>query len=224
MNSWATTLLCAASLGALICFVIPPLHAAAWIVGIVFVAVVALCVWGLYRGWGKTQARIDRLNAQLTESYADPGAVELTALDDDPANPDAELVAHLRETFPQDDGLVQELRISHAASLSRASLNSLSAFLADNTSTSLKDRDAHFAFMDLFRAGEALMEWVEAEMVPADATGESDSDLVIRHGDQREGGWREFGEAQARGEATATAFVTARSAFERVVFEKSIIA
>lgn len=219
MNSWAATLICAATVIAFVLFLIPPLHSVAWIIGLVLVVVVGVGIVGIASKWASTQDRIDRLGQKLTRAYEQSSPVQLSPIADDTPNPDSEFVATIRTMFPQDTGLVQELRIAQVGSISRDSLATLEKFLTESEHASLLNRDAHYAFMELFRTGSKLHAWVEAEMVPSD---DDDQHLVVKPGDTREGGWHEFGHAQSAGEKAASNFVKARSTFERVVFENSL--
>lgn len=219
MNSWAATLILAVAVVALILFLIPPLHSAAWIIGLVLVVITALGVVGLAYEWSATQARIDRLGDELTQAYEQSNRVQLSQVDHEPQNPDAESATRIRSLFPQDTGLVQELRVSQVASLSTESLRTLETFLSQNEHASFINRDAHYAFMDLFRTGSALRDWVKQEMAPNEG---NSAELVVKPGDTREGGWHEFSRAQNDGENVAHNFVQARSTFERVVFENSL--
>ena len=219
MNSWAATLILAVAVLALILFLIPPLHSVAWIIGLISAVITALGVVGLAYEWSSTQARIDRLGNELTQAYEQSNRVQLTQVEDEPQNPDAEHAARIRSLFPQDTGLVQELRVSQVASLSQESLRALETFLSQSKHASFINRDAHYAFMDLFRTGSALRDWVKQEMAPSD---QDTNELVVIPGDTREGGWHEFSRAQNHGENVANSFVTARSIFERVIFENSL--
>lgn len=219
MNSWAATLILAVAVLALILFLIPPLHSVAWIIGLISAVITALGVVGLAYEWSSTQARIDRLGNELTQAYEQSNRVQLTQVEDEPQNPDAEYAARIRSLFPQDTGLVQELRVSQVASLSQESLRALETFLSQSKHASFINRDAHYAFMDLFRTGSALRDWVKQEMAPSD---QDTNELVVIPGDTREGGWHEFSHAQNHGENVANSFVTARSTFERVIFENSL--
>lgn len=221
MNSWAATLLCVAAVCALILFLIPPLHPFAWLIGVGLIAVIAVCTLGLASSWVSTQNRLDRLSAELTTSYETARPVTLTE-PDEPANPDAELASTIRTLFPHDSGLIQELRINHAGTLTPKVRETLTQFLTDCEHASLINRDAHFAFMDLYRAGQELNTWIDANMVP-DSTEPTTDQLVIKPGDQREGGWHAFSRAQSTGENAAATFVTTRATFERVVLENSIV-
>lgn len=219
MNSWAATLILAVAVLALILFLIPPLHSVAWIIGLILAVITVLGVVGLAYEWSSTQARIDRLGNELTQAYEQSNRVQLTQVENEPQNPDAERATRIRSLFPQDTGLVQELRVSQVASLSHESLRALETFLSQSEHESFINRDAHYAFMDLFRTGSALRDWVKKEMTP---DGQDAKELVVKPGDTREGGWHEFSRAQHQGEDLASSFVTARATFERVVFENSL--
>ena len=166
MNSWAATLILAVAVVAFVLFLIPPLHSVAWVIGLILVVITALGVVGLAYEWSATQARIDRLGDELTQAYEQSNRVQLSQVEEEPQNPDAESASRIRSLFPQDTGLVQELRVSQVASLSAEALRALDTFLSESEHASFINRDAHYAFMDLFRPGSALRDWVKQEMAP----------------------------------------------------------
>lgn len=217
MNSWPAVVSLGAAVAAILLFVIPPVHGAAWVIGIVLALIVIASLFGFAQQWAAAQDRIDSLNEKIARVYQDAAAVRVSQ-DSEPAHPDTESAERIRELFPQDSGLIQELRISISEPFTPAALAPLDTFLSEFEHSSFTDSSAHSAFMNLFRSAQAVSDWF-AQETSADAHGSR----TITQAAERTGGWHEFSTAQARGEKLGNEFVATRFAFDRVVRETGIV-
>ncbi len=220
VNSSAASVLVVVVAASIILFLIPPLHAAAWIIGLIAAAVAAVCLVVLGRQWAHAQDRIDALNAELAAAWGHVQPVALTRVDEDEGGPDGQQASRIAELLPQGSGLVAELRVAgDPAAVDSRQMSTLRTFLREFERVSFEDRAAHFAFMNLYRAAERLASWVRAETVESP----DGHTRTMRSGDSRRGGWREFGQAQAAGEAAAGQFVAARADFQRAALESGAL-
>src|SRR5699024_9784560 len=79
---------------------------------------------------------------------------------------------------------------------------------------------SHTAFMNLYRAAEALSIWVNEEtQVAADDS----TTREIRPGDAREDGWREYTQARSRGERLSDEFVSSRWEVNHTALELGLV-
>ncbi|MYM20518.1 hypothetical protein GSY69_11215 [Brevibacterium sp. 5221] len=219
VNSIAASVLVVVIAASIILFLIPPLHPAAWLIGLLGSLAAAVCAVLLARQWARAQARIDRLNEELAAAWGHVEPVALTAVEADDGGADARRAARIGELLPQGEGLVADLRVAGGpGSLRAADLQALAAFLREFERESFDDRACHRAFMDLYRSAERLSSWVRAETDEAQAGARA-----MRSGDARRGGWREFGQAQAAGEEAAGRLVAARADFQRAALESGAL-
>lgn len=220
VNSMAASVFLVVLAVAFVLFLIPPLHPLAWLFGLIVTLVGAVCMVLTARQWSHDQERIDQLNADLAAAWGQVRPIELTDPEAEARRPDAKSAERIAELFPQDIGLVAELRVaSTPTTLNNDSFEALTAFLAEFKRGSFHDRDSHFAFMELFRSAERLAGWVSAETreVP-DAPARQ-----IVSGDSRRGGWREFGQAQSAGEEATAQFIEARAEFQRAALVAGVL-
>lgn len=218
VNSPAALQLGGTTVVLLVLFLIPALHPIAWIIGLLAVVVLAgvLVLWFLE--WRRTQDRIDQLNARLAKAHAAIGGVSLSPVAEDEPSADTVRAERIRELFPTGSGLVQELRVESGFSpLPTALVAPLREFLDEFSHASFENPASHFAFMDLYRAGTALTEWLDSQ------TQDTAGKLEMVPGDVREGGWRGFAEAREAGQRRIDAFLSTRQAFERTALENDVL-
>ena len=172
---------------------------------------------GIGAEWARTQNRIDTLNAEIAEARRAENTIYYAAELPEDDQPDAPAAQKLLETFAADSPLMENLRIDRGQDLPAQGVAQLDGFLSSSAKQSFSDAAVHSAFMSVFRAARDLREWLKAE------TAEADGILSITPGDAREGGWREFSAAAARGDVLAQDLLTARSAFERAALEADLL-
>ncbi|RAD62577.1 hypothetical protein DN508_36290, partial [Burkholderia multivorans] len=97
----------------------------------------------------------------------------------------------------------------------------LHTFREEFAKSSFDNPRSHTAFMNLYRAAEALSIWVNEE---TRTLSDDDAKREIRPGDTREGGWREYTEARSRGESLGDRFVSARWEFKQTALELGLVA
>lgn len=215
----AVVLLLAAVLG-LVAFAVPPWHAWAWVVGLVLVIALVVGALLIYRQYEQLQARIDALGAELAAERENVRSVttelsEYKPLTDE-EHGDTVVAKQIVSTLPTGEGLLPWLRVTtQLTAWDREMLAPLASFLEQNRRTSFEDSKVHPAFMDLYRSGQQLADWFDLQGSPRDES----STIDLTPGDQREGGWREYGQVRSEGERLADAFVTARAVFVRVGME-----
>lgn len=199
----------------LVLFLIQPLHGAAWVIGIVMVLLLAGCLLLIGRQWWQDQQRIDRLNAAVADASKTYAAVELSPVEEEETEAaDTTRAKRILELFPQDDGLIQHMRIDNGFStLDPQLLDPLRTFLEEFKKTSFEHPRMHPAFMNVFRAATRFESWVGEETYAPNAA------LEIRPGDIREGGWQEFSTARDDGEQRVDALITSLRDFERTALE-----
>ena len=199
----------------LVLFLIPPLHSAAWVIGIVTVLLVAVCLLFIGVKWWQDQQRIDRLNAEIADASKTYASVGLSPIEEDEHEAaDTTRAKRVLELFPKDAGLVQYMRLANGFStLDPQLMDPLRTFLDEFKKTSFEQQSMHAAFMDVYRAGKSFDSWVSEETyIP-------DSALEIKPGDIREGGWHEFSAARDAGEQNMDAFLDSLRVFERTALE-----
>lgn len=209
----------------LICAVIPPLHGIAWVLVIVAVVAVGFAVLRWWRTWAHLQGRIDALQSQAAEAYAEYAPVTLsTTPQEELAVADRTAARTISDLFPEDEGLVRRLRIdTEMTEFPAVVLAPLTAFLTDFAHGRFDDPAAHRAFMDLYRSARSLQDWIRRETEQAAATESEEPARVLVPGDRRDGGWKEFSDAKAAGEQTGDRFLAARTEFARVMLVSEIL-
>lgn len=219
-NSPAAVVLLVAALLGVVVFAVPVWHEWAWIVGLVLVLGLAVGLLLMYGQYEQLQARIDALNAELAGERENVRSVtaelsEYKPMTDDDSD-DTRMAKRIVGTLPTGEGLLPWLRVTtQLTAWDQEMLSPLTTFLEENRRTSFEDAKVHPAFMDLYRAGQQLADWFTLQGSPrADST-----TIDLTPGDQREGGWRAYGEARTQGESLAEEFLAARAVFVRVGLE-----
>ena len=206
----------------IVAFVIPGLHAAAWIIGLVLCLGVIVALLMFHGEWRRGQRQIDALRQQLSVERGRMDTPGLTPVEDT-----VELLADERrarrilELLPDSGGLVQSLRLDATfGTLAVDELDPLHTFCEEFKRTSFDNPRSHTAFMNLYRAAEALSIWVNEEtQVAADDS----TTREIRPGDAREDGWREYTQARSRGERLSDEFVSSRWEFNHTALELGLV-
>ncbi len=218
----AVTLAVLTVLGAVL-FAIPGLHSFAWIIGLLLCPGVVGALLMFHGEWRRAQHQVDRLRQELSVERGRLDSVGLTPIDDEVAQiPDEIAARKILALFPDSGGLVQSLRLDATfGTLAVDELEPLHAFRSDFKKASFDNPRSHTAFMNLYRAAEALSIWVKEEtrVLPSDTT-----QREIRPGDTREGGWREYTEARTRGERLGDEFLAARWEFNQTALELGLVA
>lgn len=218
-NSPSSVLLLGAAILGLVVFVVPPWHPWAWVAGLVVAALILVGVLLAFRRYQQVQSRIDTLNAELASERENVKSVtrELSEYKPmtDNENDDTKVAKKIIATLPNDHGLLPWLRVTtKLTSWDEGLLRPLATFLEGNRRTSFEDAKLHPAFMDLYRSGQQLSDWFAVQGTPREG-----SAVDLTPGDEREGGWREYGEARTEGETLAEALLQSRATFARIGME-----
>ncbi|HJG80790.1 MAG TPA: hypothetical protein K8V08_10310 [Brevibacterium senegalense] len=222
VNTPSAAVVLAAAVILLVCALIPSLHSIAWILLLVAVLVAVLAVLGWSRTWTHLQDRIDDLQSSTADAYETYTPVTLTQTpQEELAQADSTAAQTIVSLLPEDDGLIRRLRIDAEMTVfPQDAVAPLQTFLADCSATRFDDPAAHRAFMDLYRAGRTLHDWIRKETETAEA---APGDRVLIPGDRRESGWKAFNEAKRTGERRADALLAARAEFSRVLLVSQIL-
>lgn len=222
-NSLAAAVLAGSALVFLPLHLIPALHPISWIMGVLQVAVAALAVWLILRRYQRDQARIDHLNAELGAEREKMRTItrelgEFRPIADETSE-DVQASRRIVGQLSSAEGLIPWLRVrTDLTSWAPEQLDPMEEFLHANRQLSFEDSAVHTAFMELYRAAQQLRDWFSLE-----GSRHGDDGWELLPADQREGGWREFTEAKARGEELADTLLTARAGFERVALERGTL-
>ncbi|EKU47873.1 MULTISPECIES: hypothetical protein [Brevibacterium] len=222
-NSTAAVALAAIVVVGLVLFLIPPLHPFAWVIGIVVCLGAAAALLIFHGEWRRAQTQIDGLRQSLSTERGRLDAVGLTPVDEEVAQiPDETRAQRILTLLPDEGGLVQSLRLDATfGTLAVDELAPLHTFREEFAKSSFDNPRSHTAFMNLYRAAEALSIWVNEE---TRTLSDDDAKREIRPGDTREGGWREYTEARSRGESLGDRFVSARWEFKQTALELGLVA
>lgn len=204
-------------------FAIPALHPFAWIIGLILCLGVIVALLMFHGEWRRAQTQIDSLRQQLSTERGRIDSLGPAVVDDEVTRlPDEERAQRILELLPDSAGLVQSLRLDATfGTLAVDELEPLHTFRNEFAKSSFDNPRSHTAFMNLYRAAEALAIWVNEETreLPADS-----AKREIRPGDTREDGWREYTEARSRGERLGDRFVSARWEFNQTALELGLVA
>ena len=120
--------------------------------------------------------------------------------------------------LPTEDGIIAHLRILPGAeTVPVSAVEELQRFVQDFHQVHLNERDMQRAFAHVYYAADALREWIVQEMT---ATPDI---YILRPGDERPGGWRDFTEQKAQGERYGDALLKARGDFTRIALEHKFL-
>ena len=222
-NSTAAVVLAVLIVVGIVLFAIPALHPFAWLIGIVLCLGAAAALLIFHGEWRRSQTQIDALRGSLATERGRMDAVGLTPVAEEVAQiPDETRAQRILTLIPDSDGLVQSLRLDATfGTLAVDELAPLHTFREEFAKSSFDNPRSHTAFMNLYRAAEALSIWVNEETrVVAD----DETKREITPGDSRKGGWREYTEARSRGESLGDTFVTARWEFKQTALELGLTA
>lgn len=207
----------------IVLFAVPALHPFAWIIGLFLCLGVIVALLMFHGEWRRAQIQIDSLRQLLSTERGRMDSVGLTPIDAEVEQlPDETRAQRILSLLPDSDGLVQSLRLDATfGTLQVAELEPLLTFREEFAKSSFDNPRSHTAFMNLYRAAEALSIWVKEEtrVLASDTT-----QREIRPGDTREGGWREYTEARSRGESLGDQFVSARWEFNQTALELGLVA
>ncbi|AZL09625.1 MULTISPECIES: hypothetical protein [Brevibacterium] len=222
-NSPAAVTFAVLSVLGIVAFAIPGLHPFAWIIGLVLCLGVIIALLLFHGEWRRAQIQIDALRQLLSTERGRLDTLGLTHVDEEvTALPDEERAQRILGLLPDSAGLVQSLRLDATfGSLEVDELEPLHTFRQEFAKSSFDNPRSHTAFMNLYRAAEALSIWVneETRQLASDKTKRE-----IRPGDSRKGGWREYTEARSRGESLGDRFVSARWEFNQTALELGLVA
>ena len=221
-NSPAAVTFAVLSVLGIVAFAVPGLHPIAWIIGLILCLGVIFALLMFHGEWRRAQIQIDSLRQLLSTERGRLDTVGLTQVEEEVAALPDETRAHrVLGLLPDSGGLVQSLRLDATyGTLATEELEPLHTFRKEFAKSSFDNPRSHTAFMNLYRAAEALSIWVNEE------TRELSSDRTqreIRPGDTREGGWREYTEARSRGESLGAQLVSARWEFNQTALELGLV-
>lgn len=221
-NSPAAVTFAVLSVLGIVAFAVPGLHPFAWIIGLILCLGVIAALLMFHGEWRRAQIQIDSLRQLLSTERGRQDTVGLTPVDEEVAAlPDETRAQRVLGLLPDSGGLVQSLRLDATyGTLATGELAPLHTFRQEFAKSSFDNPRSHTAFMNLYRAAEALSIWVNEE------TRELSSDRMqreIRPGDTRKGGWREYTEARSRGESLGDQFVSARWEFNQTALELGLV-
>ncbi|GAA1866679.1 hypothetical protein [Brevibacterium marinum] len=224
-NSPAAVTFAVLSVLGIVLFLVPGLHAFAWIIGLILSLGVIAALLMFHGEWRRAQIQIDSLRQLLSTERGRLDTMGLTPVDEEEEVtqlPDEERAQRILSLLPDSSGLVQSLRLDATfGTLDVDELDPLHTFRDEFAKSSFDNPRSHTAFMNLYRSAEALSIWVNEETRPlaADTTKRE-----ISPGDSRKGGWREYTEARGRGENLGDRFVSARWDFKQAALELGLVA
>ncbi|RBP63950.1 hypothetical protein DFO66_10846 [Brevibacterium sanguinis] len=222
-NSPAAVTLAVLTVAAAVLFAVPGLHGFAWIIGLFLCLGCVAALLMVHGEWRRAQHQVDRLRQELSVERGRLDTLGLTPVDEEVAQiPDEIAAQRILALLPDSDGLIQSLRLDATfGTLAVDELEPLHAFRSEFKKASFDNPRSHTAFMNLYRAAEALSIWVteETRVLPDDPTRRE-----IRPGDTREGGWREYTQARTRGESLGDRFLSARWEFNQTALELGLVA
>lgn len=207
----------------IVAFAIPGLHPIAWIIGLVLCLGGIVAVLMFHGEWRRAQIQIDSLRQALSVERGRMDSLGLTPVDEEvELLPDEKRAHRILDLLPDSAGLVQSLRLDATfGTLDVDELEPLHTFREEFSKSSFDNPRSHTAFMNLYRAAEALSIWVNEE---TRVLGSDTTKREIRPGDTRDDGWREYTEARSRGERLGDEFVSARWEFNQTALELGLIA
>lgn len=221
-NSPAAVTFAVLTVVGVIIFAIPATHPFAWIAGLVLCVGIGVALLMFHGEWRRSQKQIDDFRQALSIERGRLETVGLTPINDEVAQiPDEIAADRILALLPDTDGLVQSLRQEATfGTLEISELEALHTFRTEFAKASFDNPRSHTAFMNLYRAAQALATWVKEETMISPS---NDTQREIRPGDTREGGWREYTEARTCGEKLGDSFISARWEFNQTALELGLV-